>query len=292
MKIHKIHNKRALSRLVLPLTVLIFAGLIFFIANYYLGRWNADIDSRVSKISRSMLDRSILSAKEAKKKEPVYITLPGAKPIRAIVEDYTQADSIWVIVNKSNPISTDYEPVGIKIPSVPTRTDKSQAERSVRFDMEVPLVNMFSDAQKDGYSLMIGSGYRSAALQNVYFSSLANSVGTEVANQSIAYPGQSEHQTGLAVDISTVSRNCYIANCFEDTNEGQWLAKNSYKYGFILRYPKGKESITEYIYEPWHFRYVGIDLATALYESGVTLDEAWSYLKKANDTLRNNGALQ
>jgi D-alanyl-D-alanine carboxypeptidase len=138
---------------------------------------------------------------------------------------------------------------------------------------------------------MIGSGYRPASLQKIYFDSYASSAGIEAANQYVAYPGQSEHQTGLAVDITTVSRNCYLTECFADTSDGQWLANNSYKYGFTLRYPKGKESITGYQYEPWHFRYVGIDLATALYESELTLDEAWQYLQEANDTLRSNGAI-
>jgi D-alanyl-D-alanine carboxypeptidase len=123
------------------------------------------------------------------------------------------------------------------------------------------------------------------------FSSLAASVGETVANQSIARPGQSEHQTGLAVDISTVSRNCYLQECFADTSDGQWLANNSYKYGFILRFPEDKVAITGYQYEPWHFRYVGVDLATALYESGLTLDEAWPYLEKALTTLKSNGAI-
>lgn len=231
------------------------------------------------------------AAREAKKKEPVYITLPGAKPIRALVEDYSIPSSIWTILSKTHPVSVDYIPNNLKIPNVSTRTDKSDMERSVRSDIEQPLIDMFTSASANSYQLMIGSGYRSAALQGLYFNSLASSVGETVANQSIAKPGQSEHQTGLAVDITTVSRNCYLDNCFADTSDGQWLVNNSYKYGFILRYPEGKESITEYRYESWHFRYVGVDLATALYDSGLTLDEAWLYLVKANTTLKQNGAI-
>ena len=231
------------------------------------------------------------AAREAKKKEPVYITLPGAKPIKALAEDYSVASSIWAIVNKTHPVSIDYIPTNLKIPNVLTRTDKSDSERSIRSDIEQPMINMFAAASASGNQLMIGSGYRSAALQAIYFNSLASSVGETVANQSIAYPGQSEHQTGLAADITTVSRNCYLDDCFADTSDGQWLVNNSYKYGFILRYPKDKESITEYRYEPWHFRYVGIDLATALHDSGLTLDEAWTYLEKADATLKQNGAI-
>ena len=82
-----------------------------------------------------------------------------------------------------------------------------------------------------------------------------------------AREGHSEHQTGLAVDINSVSES------FAKTKEGKWLANNSYKFGYILRYPKGKEDITGYSYEPWHFRYVGVKVATAVYESGLTFDE-------------------
>lgn len=231
------------------------------------------------------------AAREAKKKEPVYISLPGAKPVRALAEDYSAPGSIWTLLSKTHPVSIDYVPANLKIPNVLTRTDKSDLERSIRSDIEQPMINMFTAASANGYQLMIGSGYRSAALQSTYFNSLASSVGETVANQSIAKPGQSEHQTGLAADITTVSRNCYLDNCFADTSDGQWLANNSYKYGFILRYPKDKETITGYQYESWHFRYVGIELATALHDSGLTLDEAWSYLEKADAALKQNGAI-
>jgi D-alanyl-D-alanine carboxypeptidase len=150
---------------------------------------------------------------------------------------------------------------------------------------------MFAQALTDGYSLMLGSGYRSSNLQQIYFSSSAGSIGEDAANKYIARPGQSEHQTGLAVDISTVSRQCYLDECFADTSDGQWLFENSYKYGFILRYPEDKVALTGYQYEPWHYRYVGIDLATALYNSNLTLDEAWPYLETALNTLIENGAI-
>jgi D-alanyl-D-alanine carboxypeptidase len=208
-----------------------------------------------------------------------------------MVGDYHQTDNIWALVNKTSPIPTTYIPANLKIPNVYTNPEKDDDERSVRTDIEQPLIDMFNAAQTAGYSLMIGSGYRSANLQATYFNSLASSVGETAANQSIAKPGQSEHQTGLAVDISTIARNCYLSDCFAETNDGIWLINNSYKYGFILRYPEGKESITEYNYEPWHFRYVGIELATALHESKLTLDEAWPYLETARSQLIANEAI-
>ncbi len=225
------------------------------------------------------------------KKQPVYITLPGAKPIRAVVEDYSSPDSNWQLVNRTHALSVDFVPSNIAIPDVPTRTDKSTDERSVRTDIAKPLKEMFDAAASYSYQLVIGSGYRSANLQSIYFNSSVAANGATEAARYVAQPGQSEHQTGLAVDITTVSRACYLTECFADTSDGQWLAKNSYKYGFIMRYQSGKESITGYNYEPWHFRYVGIDLATALYESNLALEEAYPYLLEAQATLKKHGAL-
>ena len=286
----KTKKHRLFWPIIIGLFLITIAGIATFGAFSYLDvqpsiNQQAQIKTTLEQVKK------IAAAKEAKKKEPVYINLPGAQQIRAIVEDYSLQSSLWTLVSKTNSISTDYVPSPIQIASVATRTDKSEEERSVRSDIDIPLTNMFAAATVDGYELMIGSGYRSAKLQSTYFYSLANSVGETVANQTIARPGQSEHQTGLAVDISTIARNCYLDSCFGETADGQWLVENSYKFGFILRYPEDKVDITGYSYEPWHFRYVGIDLATALHESGLTLDEAWPYLVDADAMLKSNGAI-
>lgn len=207
-----------------------------------------------------------------------YVSIPGASKIKPIVGDYTQPSSIWALVSKTSSIPTDYVPSPISVPDVTVNSAKTDAENSVRTDITAPVKALFDAAATAGNQLMIGSGYRSADLQAYYFNSLASSVGDSAANQSVARPGQSEHQLGLAIDISLASRECYLDTCFADTAAGNWLAANSYKYGFILRYPSDKVAITGYQYEPWHFRYVGIDLATALNDSGLTLDEAWGYL--------------
>jgi zinc D-Ala-D-Ala carboxypeptidase len=285
-------HKQLLIKVILIAISLVLAGIVVFGGYSYINLEQLVNLQKQSEITRDNSIRSALAAKEARKKLPVYVSLPGASKIRAIVDNYTLPSSIWAIASKTHSIPTDYTPSPIKIPNVLTRTDKSDEERSVRSDIETPLVDMFAAASAAGYQLMIGSGYRSADLQAVYFNSLAGSVGEEVANQSIARPGQSEHQTGLAVDISTVSYECYLDNCFANTGDGQWLLNNSYRFGFILRYAEDKVAITGYRYEPWHFRYVGIDLATALHESGLTLDEAEPYLQIAEATLIKNGAIE
>ncbi|MEI7918373.1 MAG: M15 family metallopeptidase [Candidatus Saccharibacteria bacterium] len=290
MLTHKTHHQKLIT-IIFWLVFIVVASISAYNLNTYRIEQFANIDAAFTKTLNNINLQSELSAKAARKKQPVYITLPGAKQIRATVADYSITSNIWTLVNKNNSIPISYVPDGLVIPSVTTQTNKSDSERSVRSDIETPLINMFTAASDAGYQLMISSGYRSAAVQKSILDNAINSVGLAAANQSIALPGQSEHQTGLATDISTVSRNCYFDTCFGDTSDGQWLVNNSYKYGFILRYPSGKESTTGYQYEPWHFRYVGIDLATALHDSGLTLDEAWPYLQTADDTLRTNDAI-
>ena len=234
---------------------------------------------------------ALIAKLEAKKTEPVYITLPGADRIRAIVEDYNNPASLWAMANKTRPLPLDYQPDKVAIPNVPTRADKTQEERSVRIDSIHPLERMFAAARADGHELMIGSAYRSPALQTVYFNSYVASSGLEAANQYSAKPGQSEHQLGLSVDISTLTQQCYLSECFMSTPDGEWLAAHAHEYGFHLRYQKGKEAITGYNFEPWHYRYVGVELATALHQSGLTLEEAWPQLEAALATLKSNRAL-
>jgi D-alanyl-D-alanine carboxypeptidase len=229
---------------------------------------------------------------EAKKKEPVYITLPGAEKIRAPAENYQDATNTWTLVNKARALPEGYVPPELIITSLPTRSNSTPNEKKVRQTIGEPLKQLFAAAQTEGHALMIGSAYRSADTQDQLFATYVARVGYEQADKYSAHPGHSEHQTGLAVDISTVSQQCYLSECFIGTADGLWLADNAYKYGFALRYPKGKETITGYNFEPWHYRYVGVDLATALYQSKLTLDEAWPYLETALVTLRENKAVK
>jgi D-alanyl-D-alanine carboxypeptidase len=96
----------------------------------------------------------------------------------------------------------------------------------------------------------------------------------------VAIPGSSEHQSGLAMDIASKSTDLNLTEGFAETIEGKWLAENAHRFGFILRYPKGKEAITNYEYEPWHFRYVGEKAATVIYQHDWTLEEYFKEVKK------------
>lgn len=131
-------------------------------------------------------------------------------------------------------------------------------------------------AKFDGIQLKIGSGYRSYEYQNQIYMNYVARDGAEAADTYSARPGHSEHQTGLAMDICSTNENIpCIEDGFASSAEAKWLNDNCYKYGFILRYPQGKEDKTGYKYESWHLRYVGTDLAKKLYNDGnwITMEE-------------------
>lgn len=134
-------------------------------------------------------------------------------------------------------------------------------------DCQAAFNEMKQSAAEDGCELYISSGFRSYSLQKSLYERYCARDGKAAADRYSARPGNSEHQTGYAIDLNT------IAYSFANTTEGKWVAANCYKYGFILRYPEDKESITGYRYEPWHIRYVGIALATDIYNSGLCLEE-------------------
>ena len=143
----------------------------------------------------------------------------------------------------------------------------SNGTQKIRKVAYKPLLNMIGDAKKDNISLTVVSSFRTYDRQLYLFNNSVNKNGIEHALKYSAKPGHSEHQLGLAVDLNSVDPS------FEKTKEYEWLKNNSYKYGFILRYQKDKENITGFAYEPWHYRYVGIDAATKMFEKNLSLEE-------------------
>jgi len=127
--------------------------------------------------------------------------------------------------------------------------------------------SMQADAAAQGLDIYISSGFRSYDDQDRIYNNYASYDGYEAADRYSARPGHSEHQTGLAFDLNTID------DSFAYTAEGEWVKNNCHNYGFIIRYPEGKEHITGYMYEPWHIRYLGVDTATSVYQSGLTLEE-------------------
>lgn len=210
------------------------------------------------------------------------VRLPGATPIEAIPGDISSPEHTWILVSKTYPLTNQrFMPTDLTKPNIRTRTDKTEAEQMLRKSAAVAVEKMFADAEKNGIVLGMASGFRGYELQQEYFTSYAKMSGVEAANTYSALPGQSEHQTGLALDIMDENRTCYLEVCFENTAAGKWLTENASSYGFIIRYPKNKTDSTKYQYEPWHFRFVGIAMSNAIQKSGLTFDEARPYILKA-----------
>ena len=161
--------------------------------------------------------------------------------------------SLGVLVNKSRPLQpATYVPKLTTIKGTPFRL-RPEAAAAYR--------KMAAAAGKDGIRFRVVSAYRSYARQKQLFAQHTRLYGKAYASRIAALPGKSEHQTGLALDLGATGGRGQLAGSFASTRESKWLAKNAYRYGFILRYPKGKEKTTGYAYEPWHYRYVGKAIA-------------------------------
>ncbi len=142
--------------------------------------------------------------------------------------------------------------------------------KSVVLEAYIP---MYEAALTEGIAYTIVSPYRDYELQLSLFNGYAERDGVEEANTYSALPGTSEHQTGYAIDVTTANLGYQLSSKMGDMPEGIWLENNAHNYGFIIRYPEGKTHITGYIYEPWHLRYVGVDVATEIFEKDITFDE-------------------
>ncbi len=189
--------------------------------------------------------------------------------------------NVMALVNKEFYLPEDYTPGDLVRPDVTFSFGEVEIEKSLmRKEAAKALEQMFSAAAKNGIELYAISGYRSYSRQKSLFEAEVNRVGIEKAAEAVAIPGASEHQSGLAMDISSKSNKFYLNEAFADTTEGKWLKDNAHRFGFILRYPKEKIDITNYMYEPWHFRYVGIKAATIMYEHNWTLEEYFNEVKK------------
>jgi len=188
---------------------------------------------------------------------------------------------ITVLVNKHNKLPEEYNPSDLVYPDVPFLFADKVDKRIMRQEAAEALEGMFAGAESDGVLLAGVSAYRSHSTQKTLFDRYVKRDGLEKASTYSALPGTSEHETGLAIDVSGNDGKCAAADCFANTKEAQWLEKHAHEYGFIIRYLKNKEDITGYQYEPWHLRYVGSELAAELAESGETLEEYYNVIPVA-----------
>ena len=188
--------------------------------------------------------------------------------------DSKEADiskEMYTLVNKYNYLKKDYIPSNLVSVTGIYARDKTQLVDIV-YDSFIKMAN---DARKENLTIKVTTGYRSYNFQATLYNNYVKADGVKNADTYSARPGYSEHQLGYSADL-TNAKNVSFSN-FENTDEYKWLIENAHKYGFIMRYPKDKEYITGYIFESWHYRYVGVEIATYIYENKITYEEYYEY---------------
>ena len=254
-----------------------FAGLLIGVIVVWVGinDWNIDKSIEelrnltevkqtveVDKVEEPIVEKPIVEEPKEEipiKEEPVVeeVDMSGAKGYvgnELLPLEPTVVEGI-VIASKKYPLPSDYAP------------GESKEARAA-------FQEMAAEATLSGYTLIAFSAYRSFDYQTKLYDRYVTNDGQTAADRYSARPGYSEHQTGLAFDIGEQHFEQHFAReSFGETEAGKWVAANAHKYGFIMRYPNGSEKITGYMYEPWHFRYIGKELALQVYEANVTLEE-------------------
>ncbi|KKE79466.1 carboxypeptidase [Bacilli bacterium] len=180
---------------------------------------------------------------------------------------------VLAVVNKEFALPESYEPEDLVTPNVRFPFTEELPKKQMRKVAADALEKMFKAADKEELELYAQSGYRSYDRQKAIFASNVEQNGEEEANIFSARPGESEHQSGLTMDVTSPEVNFDLIIEFGETPEGKWIKEHAAEYGFIIRYPEGREDITKYQYEPWHLRYVGEKAAKEIMENDLTLEE-------------------
>ncbi|HAF60089.1 MAG TPA: D-alanyl-D-alanine carboxypeptidase family protein [Bacillota bacterium] len=244
---------------------------------------------KLQKLINDLLTRNADEPYRPDNEEPGREEVPGAeKPIEQEERDNTGADlpeateqqrkeaaekGLLILINKQNPVDKDYKPEDLVPIEKYYAADRSKAARYMRKEAAQQFYKLVEAAAEEGYELVMTTAYRSYDFQQILWNNYVANEGEAAASRFSARPGQSEHQSGLAVDVSSPSVDYSLTETFCKTEEGIWLAQNAHRFGFIIRFPEGKESITGYLYEPWHIRYVGEPVATEIYAKDLTLEE-------------------
>ena len=250
--------------MVIALCVIIASGLLYLVLT---GRSDRLVADAVQPEVVEPLPEEPVSEQDP---VPVPKPEPSPEPLPALI-DTTSDASLYRIADYSHPIDPHYVPDSLALVTVPC-----QNKIYLRSEVIRPLQEMFQSASKDGISLYLISGYRSYASQTYLWNYYCEKYGEERAKQIDCYPGVSEHMLGLALDIGTVDRQYELDPDFANTSAFAWLKENAWQYGFILRYPEGKENITGIQFSPWSFRYVGTEEASKIHKEGVTMEEYYA----------------
>ena len=180
---------------------------------------------------------------------------------------------VLVLVNKEHALPEGFTPEDLVIPDVRFPFTEDLPKKQMRKVAADAMKKMFEAADKENLELFAQSGFRSFERQESIFAANVEKNGEEAANKYSARPGESEHQSGLTMDVTNADVGFDLIIEFGETPEGKWLQEHASEYGFIIRCPEGKEDITGYQYEPWHLRYVGEKAAKEIMEKGITLEE-------------------
>ncbi len=198
--------------------------------------------------------------------EPFFTVLNEEKVIE-------NTENLLVLVNKNQSLPADYVPSDLTIPDVPFSFEGDYEKKYLREAAARALEELFAAAEAENVEIFAVSGYRSYETQYGIYNTYLKKWGEEKTNAVSAIPGHSEHQTGLAMDISSRSAALDLTEEFGETPEGKWVKEHASEHGFIIRYPQDGEVITGYQYEPWHLRYVGKEVAAYMDEHDLTLEE-------------------
>ncbi len=243
---------------------------------------SAEQNNNSSEESQQKEETKEENTQESKEKEASYAYAENLD--EEVDEDgltiVSEPDIKEVVVNKQRKLPEDYEPEELIIPDVPFPFDGDQPKKYMQPEAANALEELFKGAEVEGLELYAASGYRSYDRQEAIYESNVNQRGQEEADKFSARPGTSEHQTGLAMDVTSPEMAFKLEQDFIETEEGKWLEEHAHEYGFIIRYLKGTRNITGYEYEPWHLRYVGKDISTEIHESGSTLEEFFGFYEE------------
>jgi D-alanyl-D-alanine carboxypeptidase len=213
---------------------------------------------------------------------PSVTNFTPAQATTLMEQSTTDPESRWILVNKQNPLNPiDYVPKDLVAPQFPA-LNANPYGRKLRKEASKAAYKLAMAMKSEGAgSLIIQSAYRSYDEQKTIHARQVEKYGLKAGEALAARPGYSEHQTGWAMDVSARGQGCQIRVCFGQTKAGRWLAENSWRFGFIIRYPSEATKVTGYQYEPWHLRYAGIGLATVMHQDKVRVLEKFLHYPSA-----------
>jgi D-alanyl-D-alanine carboxypeptidase len=227
--------------------------------------------SVISACGGSASGRTVVATPSVRTALPAVIPAQTPSATAQVLPPLPADLSLLTLANKQRALPAGYAPPDL-VP-IPREFVSSAEMQQLRRPAADALIEMLRAAQSQGLGIKVNSGYRSYDYQLAVFRSEVSTYGCAQALRESAVPGHSEHQLGLAADLTSADVGWGLTDTFAQTPEGRWLAAHAPGYGFVLSYPEGKEQVTGYIYEPWHYRYVTPPVAVAIQASGETPTE-------------------